>query len=149
MAMQRTQAGISLIEVMVAVFVLAIGLLGMAGLQMASLRSNQSSYERSAAVLAAYTMIDRLRADATAARAGSYTLALVNNACATPSGSTFPATQLAAWLTELQTSMGSSACGGVTCTAGATATCVIRVRWDDSRVRGGLTNQTFSIEARL
>ena len=143
------QTGISLIEVMVAVFVLAIGMLGMAGLQMASLRSNQSSYERSAAVLAAYTMIDRLRADITAARAGSYNLARPANSCTIPSGSTFPATQLAAWLTDLQTSMGSSACGGVTCTTGATATCVISVRWDDSRVRGGRTNQTFSIEARL
>ncbi len=145
----RMQSGISLIEVMVAVFVLAIGLLGMAGLQMASLRSNQSSYERSAAVLAAYTMIDRLRTDIAAARAGSYNLALASNACTPPSGSTFAETQLAAWIADLQTSMGPSACGGVSCTGGGTATCVISVRWDDSRVRGGLTNQTFSIEARL
>lgn len=149
MTVRRTQAGISLIEVMVAVFVLAIGMLGMAGLQMASLRSNQSSYERSAAVLAAYTMIERLRADVTAARTGSYNLALSADSCTIPSGSTFPATQLAAWLTDLQTSMGPSACGGIACTTGATASCVISVRWDDSRVRGGLTDQTFSIEARL
>lgn len=45
--------------------------------------------------------------------------------------------------------MGPSACGGVTCSAGAAASCVISVRWDDSRVQGGLSNQTFSIEARL
>lgn len=141
------QSGISLIEVLVAIFVLAIGMLGMAALQMASLRANQSSYERSAAVMAAYTMIDRLRADLTAARAGSYNLTL-GEGCAAPGGSTFPETQLAAWLAELQTSMGPSACGGVTCSAGA-ASCVISVRWDDSRVQGGLSNQIFSIEARL
>lgn len=142
------QSGMSLIEVLVAIFVLAIGMLGMAALQMASLRSNQSSYERSAAVMAAYTMIDRLRADVTAARAGSYNLALGDD-CAAPAGSTFPETQLAAWLADLQTSMGPSACGGVTCSAGAAASCVISVRWDDSRAQEGLSNQTFSIEARL
>lgn len=143
------QSGVSLIEVMVAVFVLAIGVLGMAGLQLASLRSNQSSYERSAAVLAAYSMIDRLRVDVTAARAGSYNLELADDACVTPSGSAFPEAQLAAWISELQTSMGPTACGGVSCTAGATATCVVSIRWDDSRVRGGSSNETFSIEARL
>ena len=148
MRASAAQSGISLIEVLVAIFVLAIGMLGMAALQMASLRSNQSSYERSAAVMAAYTMIDRLRADVTAARAGSYNLALDDD-CASPGGTTFPEIQLAAWLADLRTSMGPSACGGVTCSAGAAASCVISVRWDDSRVQGGLSNQTFSIEARL
>lgn len=88
MRASAAQSGISLIEVLVAIFVLAIGMLGMAALQMASLRSNQSSYERSAAVMAAYTMIDRLRADVTAARAGSYNLALDDD-CASPGGTTF------------------------------------------------------------
>ncbi|MFZ5506496.1 MAG: type IV pilus modification PilV family protein, partial [Pseudomonadota bacterium] len=44
MRASAAQSGISLIEVLVAIFVLAIGMLGMAALQMASLRSNQSSY---------------------------------------------------------------------------------------------------------
>jgi type IV pilus assembly protein PilV len=99
----KAQSGVSLIEVAVALFVLSVGMLGMAALQVASLRSNQSSYERSAAVLSAYTMIDRLRADVAAARAGSYNLALVADACTAPSGTgTFPDVQLAAWLADLQ-----------------------------------------------
>lgn len=142
------QDGVSLIEVLVALFVLAIGILGMASLQLASLRANQSSYERSAAVLAAYSMIDRLRADVAAARSGSYNLA-VSDDCDVPDGTTFPVLQLAAWLSELQTSMGPQACGSVTCSAGAAASCVVSVRWDDSRVRGGSASETFSIEARL
>ncbi len=143
------QAGASLIEVAVALFVLSIGLLGMAGLQMASLKANESSYERSAAVLGAYTMVDRLRADVAAARAGDYNLALTADSCIAPQGSTFAITQLTAWLTDLQSSMGASACGGVSCTAGATSTCIISVRWDDSRVSGGSASQVFRIEARL
>lgn len=145
--MQR-QAGVSMIEVMVAVFVLALGILGMTAMQLASLRANQSAYERSAAVLSAYSMVDRLRADLTAARAGSYNLALADT-CAAPSGSSFQASQLAAWIGELQTSMGGQACGGIACTTGTTITCVVSVRWDDSRARGGSSNQIFSIEARL
>lgn len=145
----KAQVGVSLIEVAVALFVLSVGMLGMAALQMASLRSNQSSYERSAAVLGAYTMIDRLRADVAAARSGSYNLALTDDACTPPAAGSFPDTQLANWIADLQSSMGSSACGGVTCTGGATGSCMITVRWDDSRARGGSTSQVFRIEARL
>jgi type IV pilus assembly protein PilV len=147
--MRTAQFGVSLIEVMIAIFVLAVGLLGVAGLQMASLRANQSSYERSAAVLAAYTMLDRLRADVVSARNGSYNLALPSGDCVTPSGTTFVQTQLAAWITDLRTSMGASACGGVACSSGAAASCVVTVRWDDSRVPGGSASQTFRVEARL
>ncbi|WP_040570668.1 type IV pilus modification protein PilV [Methyloversatilis thermotolerans] len=147
--MRTPELGVSLIEVMIAIFVLAVGLLGVAGLQMASLRANQSSYERSAAVLAAYTMLDRLRADVVAARSGSYNLALPSGDCVAPSGTTFVQTQLAAWIGDLRTSMGSTACGGIACSTGAAASCVISVRWDDSRVAGGSASQTFRIEARL
>lgn len=145
----KAQSGVSLIEVAVALFVLSVGMLGMAALQVASLRSNQSSYERSAAVLSAYTMIDRLRADVVAARAGSYNLPLVADACTAPSGTGFPDVQLAAWLTDLRSSMGSSACGSVACTGGDTGTCMVTVRWDDSRASGGSASQLFRIEARL
>ncbi|MBU0602779.1 MAG: type IV pilus modification protein PilV [Gammaproteobacteria bacterium] len=142
------QAGVSLIEVVVALFVLSIGMLGMAGLQMASLRANQSSYERSAAVLGAYTMIDRLRADVAAAQAGSYNIEFADDACDAPEGSSFADTQLAAWFGDLRTSVGPSACGAVSCTGGIAGSCVVSVRWDDSRARGA-SDQVFQIEARL
>jgi len=145
----KSQSGVSLIEVAVALFVLSVGMLGMAALQMASLRTNQSSYERSAAVLGAYTMIDRLRSDVAAARDGTYNLPLVADSCTRPAAGTFANDQLAAWIADLQVSMGSSACGGVNCTGGATGSCMISVRWDDSRASGGSSSQVFRIEARL
>lgn len=60
-ASQPRHAGFSLIEVMVAVLVLALGLLGMAALQSVSLRYNQSANYRTQATNLAYEFIDTAR----------------------------------------------------------------------------------------
>ena len=60
---RRSAAGFSLVEILVAVLVLAIGLLGLAGLQVASLKANESSRMRTDVTIAAYDLADRLRAD--------------------------------------------------------------------------------------
>lgn len=54
--------GFSLVEVMVTLFIIAIGALGVAGLQLAAMRSNHSAYLRSHVTLAAYALSDRMRA---------------------------------------------------------------------------------------
>lgn len=59
----RRGRGFSLIEVMVAVFVLSIGLLGMAALMATSLRNNQSADYRSQAVNLAYDALEMMRAN--------------------------------------------------------------------------------------
>ena len=56
-------AGFTLIEVLIAMVVLAVGLLGLAGLQATSLRNNQSAYNRSQATQSAYDLADRMRAN--------------------------------------------------------------------------------------
>jgi type IV pilus assembly protein PilV len=58
--------GFSLLEVLVAVIVLAVGLLGVAALQVSVLKSNDSSRFRSIASFAITDLIDRVRADPTA-----------------------------------------------------------------------------------
>lgn len=55
------QKGVGLIEVLVAVFILASGLLGLAALQTQSLRYNHESYMRTVAAVLASDMADRLR----------------------------------------------------------------------------------------
>ena len=61
-AMQRrTALGFSLIEVMVAVLVLSLGLLGLAALQGLSMRNNQSANYRTQATNLAYEFIDTAR----------------------------------------------------------------------------------------
>lgn len=58
----RTQ-GFTLIEVMVAVVILAIGLLGMATLMTQSMQSSESAYSRSQAGVLAYDILDRMRSN--------------------------------------------------------------------------------------
>ncbi len=67
-----TQSGFALIEVMVAVLVLGVGLLGLAGLHAASFRDNQGASLRSQAVYAVNDLADRMRANRGAAIAGNY-----------------------------------------------------------------------------
>lgn len=59
--LNRTSNGFSLLEVLIAVLILAIGLLGTAGLVMQSMKSNQSSYQRTQASLLAYDLAERMR----------------------------------------------------------------------------------------
>lgn len=68
----KRQRGFSLTEVLVALVVLSIGLLGLAGLQIASLRSNHSAYLRAVAVVLTYDMADRMRANRVGVDAGHY-----------------------------------------------------------------------------
>lgn len=58
----RSQAGFTLLEVLIALLVLSIGLLGLAALQAAGLRSSHGAYLSSQATLLAYDMADRIRA---------------------------------------------------------------------------------------
>jgi type IV pilus assembly protein PilV len=58
---RRAQSGFTMLEVLVSMLVIAVGLLGMAGLQIQSLRQGQSAYYRSVATQLAYDMGDRMR----------------------------------------------------------------------------------------
>jgi type IV pilus assembly protein PilV len=93
----RKQRGFSMIEVLVTVLILAIGLLGLAGLQSTSLRSNHSAMLRSQATVLAYDIADRLRANRTAALNGNYDVDLEE----TPTGTSMVATDIIAWKTNL------------------------------------------------
>jgi type IV pilus assembly protein PilV len=64
--------GFTLAEVLIALLVMSIGLLGFAALQTLNIRNNHSAYMRTQATLLAYDMIDRMRANVAAANAGNY-----------------------------------------------------------------------------
>ena len=55
--------GFTLIEVLVAVIILGVGLLGFAGLQARTLSNNLSAYNRSQATQLAYDITDRIRSN--------------------------------------------------------------------------------------
>lgn len=115
--LRRRQRGISLIEVLVAILVLGVGLLGVAGLQLTALRSSQSAELRSQASLLAYDIIERMRMDRAAALAGDYDTCADHDECA-------------AWQDSVAAILGDGATGTVVRNDGRVE---VRIQWNDSR----------------
>ena len=67
--------GLTLVEIMVAVLVMSIGVLGLAGLQTLSMRFNTSAHHRTQATALAYDLADRMRANRPAALNDEYNVA--------------------------------------------------------------------------
>lgn len=131
----------SLIEVMVAMLVLGVGILGMVGLQLNAMKSNQLAAVRSQATYLAYDIADRMRANVSGALAGSYDVALTATA---PSGDSIPARDLQQWKAALASRLPAGA-GSVSRSGGILR---VVVQWDESRV-GGAAAQQFDFETRL
>lgn len=110
--------GFSLVEVLVALLVLSIGLLGLAALQVTGIKFNHQSYQRTQATVLAYEIADRMRANPQGL--ASY---IISSSATTPSYSTdcaaavCTAAQIAAydltkWRNALQNAIGSEE-GGI------------------------------------
>ena len=69
MSVTKQAGGFSLIEVLVAVLVFAIGVLGVVGLQTVGIQANSDSSTRSQALALAYDMADRMRSNLPAVNA--------------------------------------------------------------------------------
>ena len=163
------QRGFTLLEVMIALLVLSIGLLGLAALQTVGLRSNQMANMRTLATQATYDMTDRMRANQFGMgittdnitqdliySAGSdfYLIATGTDAAATPPDCDAIACdeqQLATydlthWRDEVARLPGGLSSITQT-TAGGVTTHTITVHWNESRdpaVTGGLTSPPAS-----
>ncbi len=129
----RSQRGVGLVEVLVAVVVLAFGLLGIAAMQLTSLKNSQGALSRSQAIAQTYAMLDAMRANRGVALIGGYN---VNNVCTAANGASLVANDLAHWINTMHTPtvLGPSACGSINCGA---AICTIKVTWDDVRSVNG------------
>lgn len=66
------QRGVSLIEVMMAVLIFSIGLIGLASLMVVALRSNQAGYLRTQVTYLAHNMADRMSANPIGVWSGDY-----------------------------------------------------------------------------
>lgn len=66
------QQGVTMIEVLIAVLLFAVGILGIAGLQLSSLSALTHSHQLSIAVLGSNDMADRMRANLQAIDQGAY-----------------------------------------------------------------------------
>lgn len=126
-AKMSRQTGFTLIEILVTVIVLAIGLLGLAGLQATSLSFNSTAYQRSQATNLAYDIADRMRANVMAARAGAYN---VNFGFGAPAGANLAATDLRQWRQALMNALPGPGTGSITQNGNVFT---ISIQWDDSR----------------
>lgn len=152
------QSGFTLLEVLVAVLVLAIGLLGLAGLMTASVRNNQSAYQRTQATWLAYDIIDRMRVNRAVALANGYNTAFGTPATCTASpalAGAMEAQDLADWKNQIACALPAGD-GSVAVQANRTVT--VRVQWNDSRGIGqhdqatgnaGNSTQQFTIQSQL
>ncbi|MCC5794475.1 MAG: type IV pilus modification protein PilV [Chromatiales bacterium] len=131
-ALSVNQRGVTMIEVMIAIVVLAIGLIGLARLQAATLQFNNSAYLRSQATNLASDMADRMRANRAAALGPAlpYNLDVDD---VPPGGGTLAADDLNEWRAALAGTLPSGT-GGITVTGAGRATIV--VCWDDTRGEG-------------
>ena len=134
----NNQKGSSLVEVMVALFVLAIGLLGVLAMQSKSMQYNQSAHVYSQAVYLANDIAERIRNNPTVA--ASYLIAEDEDVSAATNCKTAacnPA-DLAEWdRAQLYTNVRAALpAGEVTIASPQARTFRIEVSFDDSRSEG-------------
>lgn len=138
---RKANLGFSMLEVLVAIVILSLGLLGMASLQARALKGNHSAMQNSQAVVMSYALFDLIRADR--ANASGYAL----NGCDTPSKAT-----LKEWFLALQANFGgdqTKTCAKLTCQqSGESAVCELTIQWDDSAA-GGSEKQTVVTRTRI
>ncbi|MDE2091654.1 MAG: type IV pilus modification protein PilV [Gammaproteobacteria bacterium] len=161
---RQSAAGFSLLEVLIALVILSVGLLGIAAMISSTVKSNDSAYMRTQATALAYSIIDRMRTNQLAAQNGQYNIALgtaapgsatiCNGTGANCSSTTLAAFDLAQWKQALASSTNGLPGGDgsiVTAAVGGVTTVTVTVQWIDSRAYAALkkssapTVTTFSL----
>ncbi|MFY7698146.1 MAG: type IV pilus modification protein PilV [Legionella sp.] len=161
----RLFSGVSLLEVLISIVILALSMLAIANLLLVSSRTSSSSYIQQIAVQSAYNMFDKMRANPTAVKSGSYNVSNIG-ANGLPTSVAQPAvqcnratcspTQLAAydtwlWMTnelaKLPNASGSIDTAAADNSGGRLVT--VTVQWDDSPagVLVGANNDTTTGQA--
>jgi type IV pilus assembly protein PilV len=130
---QRAAGGFSLIEVMVALLVTSVGLLGLASLQLVSLKQNHGAYLRSQATALAHDMVERMRANRQQALSGAYDVDFGDTG-----GSGLAATDLAQWQGAIDRTLPEG--DGAVAVNSASGLATVSVRWDDARGDEGAEN---------
>lgn len=144
------QGGVGLIEVLVAVLILSIGFLGMAGLEALSLSTNNSAYARSTATVDSYSIMDAMRADIGNAKSGAYNTTVTTNQCQS-GGSTLAAVQINTWCAQLAATLNQSSTTSGTVACDGNGVCTVTIVFDDSRPGSqmGSSTQTFVTTGEL
>lgn len=134
MTTSNRMGGFTLLEVLVALIVLSIGLLGLSGLQTTGLRNNHSAFLRSQATLVTGDIIDRMRANRDAAFNGDYDIAYNATPTQVTCTSACSTLQVAQMDVELwRAYVERLPAGGSEVSVTAAGIAEVKVRWADTR----------------
>lgn len=149
----NSQRGFNLIEVLVATIVASIGMLGIASLQINSVNTASVAYTQTQAMSALQQMVDLLRSDTSAAKAGAYNLPSGNGTnlvsfsdfTSEPSTTASIATQKTYyWLKNLEATLPNSHVGIACDNAGMCALQIKFMNADRQKEVTGLTGSTLT-----
>ncbi len=70
--LEKSQHGFSMIEVLVSLIVIGVGMLGLSGLQIASMKGTNNAHSRNVATILAMELSDRMRANPNGVTGGFY-----------------------------------------------------------------------------
>lgn len=149
---RRNVAGFSMIEVLIALLVLAFGLLGFALLQTMNLRYAQSANQRTVATNLAYSLLDTVRANRvsvneyTALTTGSFAAAPDRNCPLDVSVALTPTAQMDRWRCQVKQALGDQAQAAFTVPTPGVVN--IRIVWGD-HWNSSNPNTTFDVRTRL
>ena len=133
------QSGFTLLEVMIALVIFSIGLLGLAGLQAGGLRSNTQAQFRTIATIQAYDMAERIRANPRGVEDGDYNAFddatptaedCISAACTAAEMATYDYYE---WVTNTQNVLPSGHGTVTSAVNGPTRLFTITVMWDEER----------------
>ena len=161
------QIGMSLLEVLVSVIILAVGMLGIASMLLVSSQANNSSYMKQQAIQTVYNIFDKVRANSQAAINGNYNVSNIGStglptALTTPSvqcnAASCTPSQLATydtwnWLSNDVARL-PNGCGSITSAPSAivgNTIITVTVQWDDSPAQStvGASSQASSANANF
>lgn len=137
------QHGFTMLEVLISMIVIALGLLGYAGLQATSMKNSNTAYLRSQATILSHDIVERMRVNRTIALAGSYNVAIGS----TGGGGGIAGDDISEWKRNLTQSLPAGDGMVVVTGVGASQGNVqITVQWDDD---GDGTPTAFVMQSRL
>jgi len=149
----RRASGFSMVETLVALVVLAVGLIGMASLFATSVRSGGSAIARMQAVALANDLADKIRANPTAGAA--YAGSAANGTCATKAfgaiscnPATMAADDLYTWQAQIASTLPGSPTGSVIAVQDVSTafyTYTITVSWNDAGTKGSASASSYTL----
>ncbi len=141
-------AGFSMIEVLIALLVLAFGLLGFALLQTLNLRYTQSANYRTQATNLAYDMLDQMRANrltTTQYTGATFAVGGASGAnCTRPVAAVTVAQNISRWQCQVVAALGPQSAATVTFAAGIAT---VTLTWGERLAVD--PNTTFAVASRL